>query len=187
MFANLMSGIEVVLPRSDVPWLLSQPDNILNANVVQKEFIASEYTILHEELLKQTTENQVVRRELTRRIATLTAEINDELQASFDDQWGKDTENWKKVNVYDTIAMIVARTTNRIFVGLPLCKLRVCASSLYLRVHAVLTVIGVGRNEDFIINAGMMAQSIPACGTLIRFVPRVLQPYASSIELEDVY
>ena len=123
MFTNFMSGLEVVLPRSDVPWLLSQPDNVLNAHVVQKEFISYEYTILHQELRQQTFENQVVRRELTRQIANLTAEINDELQASFHDHWGDDVENWREVNVYDTIAMIVARTSNRIFVGLPLCKI----------------------------------------------------------------
>jgi hypothetical protein len=48
-------------------------------------------------------------------------DIMDELTASFDETWGLDTEEWKTVPVFENMRTIVARTSNRVFVGLPLC------------------------------------------------------------------
>jgi hypothetical protein len=57
----------------------------------------------------------------------------DELKMGFDETWGFDTEKWKSIGVYKNMMAIVARTSNRIFVGLPLClyfrfscPLRIC-------------------------------------------------------------
>lgn len=49
-------------------------------------------------------------------------DIMEELGSGFDDYWGFDTENWKEACVYENMMKIVARTSNRVIVGLPLCE-----------------------------------------------------------------
>lgn len=48
-------------------------------------------------------------------------DIMDELTTGFDETWGFDTKTWKTIGVFDNMMAIIARTSNRIFVGLPLC------------------------------------------------------------------
>jgi S-formylglutathione hydrolase FrmB len=52
----------------------------------------------------------------------LIEEIEEELAVGVTHYWGKDTESWTEVPVFDTINKVVARASNRIFVGLPLCE-----------------------------------------------------------------
>jgi hypothetical protein len=51
----------------------------------------------------------------------MTDTVNDELRVAVDDIFGTDTESWKSIGLFDAVTKIVARTNNRIFVGLPLC------------------------------------------------------------------
>jgi len=60
-------------------------------------------------------------RKLTRALPELTGVISDEIAAACDDEWGCDTENWREVSVPDTCTQIMARSSNRVFVGKPLC------------------------------------------------------------------
>ncbi|KAG7449769.1 cytochrome P450 [Guyanagaster necrorhizus] len=63
----------------------------------------------------------VVRSALTRNIAACFPVVRDEIEASFKDEI-PEAEDWKKVPAYSSILQIVCRTTNRLFVGLPLCR-----------------------------------------------------------------
>ncbi|PBK86469.1 cytochrome P450 [Armillaria gallica] len=63
----------------------------------------------------------VVRGALTRNIATRFADVQDEIEAAFRDNISM-TEDWVEVPAYETILQIVCRTSNRMFVGLPLCR-----------------------------------------------------------------
>ncbi|PBK90650.1 cytochrome P450 [Armillaria gallica] len=64
---------------------------------------------------------EVVRRTLTRNIASCFADVHDEIKASFKDNIPM-TEDWVEIPAYETILQIVCRATNRMFVGLPLCR-----------------------------------------------------------------
>jgi hypothetical protein len=49
-------------------------------------------------------------------------DIMDELASGFDETWGFDTQAWKEIGVFQNMMRIIARTSNRVMVGLPLCK-----------------------------------------------------------------
>ncbi|KAK0499034.1 cytochrome P450 [Armillaria luteobubalina] len=63
----------------------------------------------------------VVRGALTRNIATCFADVQDEIKAAFKDNIPI-TEDWVEIPAYETILQIVCRASNRMFVGLPLCR-----------------------------------------------------------------
>lgn len=78
--------------------------------------------MLNPEIVRHPVHEDVIRRDLTRQLGSLTMEIMEELGNGFDRYWGFDTENWKEACVYDNMMKIIARTSNRIIVGLPLCE-----------------------------------------------------------------
>ncbi|KAK0229996.1 cytochrome P450 [Armillaria nabsnona] len=64
---------------------------------------------------------EVVRGALTRNIASCFADVQDEIEAAFRDNIPI-TEDWVEIPAYDTILQMVCRVSNRMFVGLPLCR-----------------------------------------------------------------
>ncbi|KAK0460648.1 cytochrome P450 [Desarmillaria tabescens] len=65
----------------------------------------------------------VVRGALTRNIGACFADVQDEIKAAFKDNIPM-TEDWVEIPAYETILQIVCRASNRMFVGLPLCRNR---------------------------------------------------------------
>ncbi|KAH9929231.1 cytochrome P450 [Fomitopsis serialis] len=63
----------------------------------------------------------IVRSNLTRALGGLFPALRDEIDHSFKTAI-PDAEDWTKVNVYGSVMDIVCRTSNRLFVGLPLCR-----------------------------------------------------------------
>ncbi|KAF6749691.1 cytochrome P450 [Ephemerocybe angulata] len=64
---------------------------------------------------------EVVRKQLTRAFSGRFAEIQDEIQESCNTYLPNGPE-WKGLQAHKTLIHIVCRTTNRLFVGLPLCR-----------------------------------------------------------------
>ena len=81
--------------------------------------------------------NEVVRGPLTRNVGTKFAEIHEEIQEAFGDELSSSLGawiqpflvkcsprvEWTSVIVSPMIRRVVARASNRLFVGLPLCAL----------------------------------------------------------------
>ncbi|PBK63969.1 cytochrome P450 [Armillaria solidipes] len=63
----------------------------------------------------------VVRGALTRNIASCFADVQDEIEVAVRDNIPM-TEDWVEIPAYETILQIVCRASNRMFVGLPLCR-----------------------------------------------------------------
>ncbi|SJL14131.1 uncharacterized protein ARMOST_17586 [Armillaria ostoyae] len=99
----------------------------------------------------------VVRSSLTRNIGACFADVQDEIQAAFKDNIPM-TEDWIEVPAYTTILQIVCRASNRMFVGLPLC-----------------------RNRDYIKLNINYTVNVMACAHIIRLFPSILKPIVGSI------
>jgi cytochrome P450 len=80
-------------------------------------------------------------------------DVWDEIGCALDDTWGNDTEDWKEVCLFENMMNVIARVSNRVFVGLPLC-----------------------RDERYLKAMGSFAQDIMTTTILIRFVPKLLTP-----------
>ncbi|KAF5382328.1 hypothetical protein D9757_008447 [Collybiopsis confluens] len=64
----------------------------------------------------------VVRTPLTRNLAAKFDDLRDEIQAAFIDEIPAKESEWTNVPMLFTVMKIVSRTSNRFFVGLPLCR-----------------------------------------------------------------
>lgn len=81
-------------------------------------------------------------------------EIWDEVTCSLDDIFGtEESMGWKEICVFESMMHIIGRLSNRLFVGLPLC-----------------------RNEEYLSGMRDFAQAIVPSSMLLRFVPTFLRP-----------
>ncbi|KAF9237102.1 cytochrome P450 [Melanogaster broomeanus] len=64
----------------------------------------------------------IIRSQLTRNLGVLYPDIRDELVTAFEETLDLKGNEWKSVLAFNTIQQVVCRTSNRIFVGLPLCR-----------------------------------------------------------------
>ncbi|KAJ7589668.1 cytochrome P450 [Mycena floridula] len=95
------------------------PDDQLSANI-NNDGIAIEYT-LGKELNENGYHINVVRGALTKQFGGKFLETREEVITAFEDEIPA-TKNWVKVDLKDTLRRIVSRSSNRLFVGLPLCR-----------------------------------------------------------------
>ena len=93
-----------------------------------------------------------------RRIGDLIMDLWDEIGCAIDDTWGKDTEEWKEIPVFDNMMHIIARASNRVFIGLPLC-----------------------RNEAYLKSMEAFAGDVSMAIILMRFVPKILEPFVGRL------
>ena len=113
----------ILLPASSTEWIINQPDSSLNVLASHIDALQSDYTFADPIVVRQPYHEHVVRTDLTRQLGALTMDIMDELASSFDETWGFDTREWKEIGVFENMMRIIARASNRMIVGLPLCKL----------------------------------------------------------------
>ncbi|EXJ92197.1 hypothetical protein A1O3_00747 [Capronia epimyces CBS 606.96] len=153
-----LDGDVILLPPSTIPWLISQPEQVLSVNGAHKHILQTKYTFPRPEIMDPTVHFDVIKSELTRQVFNVTPEVCDELAAAVDEIWGTDTQHFTEVTLFDSITKIIARTSNRVFVGLPFC-----------------------RDEEYIHNAVGFAEDIALSATLLRLFPGVIRPLVAPI------
>lgn len=89
---------------------------------MQKDSLQTEYSLLDPAMADNPIQEFTIRRDLTRSLGALIPEIMEELQVGVDKYWGCDNEEWKEICPFEDMMKVVSRASNRIFVGLPLCK-----------------------------------------------------------------
>jgi cytochrome P450 len=94
----------------------------------------------------------IIRNQLTKNIGTVFPEVQDEIMQVFDDEIHP-TADWTKVSAVQTLMQIVCRTSNRVFVGLPLC-----------------------RDPDWVALTSEFMIDVVKAGTIITLFPKFLRP-----------
>lgn len=138
---------------SQMKWLLEQPDHVLNQNEVNSEFLHAERTMLHPHVIRDTVHGHIIRREMTKELDCYAEAIVDEIQHSLSLVWGSNHQDWKEVPLYDTMLEVIGRISNRVLVGLPLC-----------------------RNKDYLRSTTTFARSVVITAGLINLLPPCLRP-----------
>ncbi|GJJ07760.1 hypothetical protein Clacol_001965 [Clathrus columnatus] len=133
---------QVIVSRPDqIEELRKAPDDVLSF----KDFV--DQTLFIKYLMGRTiVANEyhigVVRSQLTKNLSVLFDDLREEIQSAFDDIIPQ-TDDWVSIHAYSKIAEIVARASNRIFVGVPICR-----EPEYLKVNIDFTMsISKSRNR----------------------------------------
>ena len=111
----------VVVPISELHWIIDQPNTVLSAQENSRIGLQSDWTLLDPKVVKTQVVPRVVRHKLVRAVANFIEPMMDELKASFDEYWDTDKENWKEIRAFMSMKDIIARVSNRVFAGIPLC------------------------------------------------------------------
>ncbi|KAF2859821.1 putative P450 monooxygenase [Piedraia hortae CBS 480.64] len=143
---------EIVIPNNKLRWLTEQPDHVASVREAHSDTLQGDYAFTTPYLLQTVYHEHVIHKNLARKVDTVIPDIWDELCVSLH-TWGFDTESWKEICVYDNMMDVISRVSNRLFVGLPLC-----------------------RNEDFLKNNSAFAIDVITATALMPFVPRFLHP-----------
>ncbi|KAI8654609.1 hypothetical protein NCS57_01207500 [Fusarium keratoplasticum] len=149
---------EVILPQSSMKWVLSQPDEVLNVTKAFAEVNQVRWSLGHEKIAVDAWQGMLVKSDLNRVLENIVNAMNNELKTVFDEQFGKDTENWREIDLRSTIQIIVAQAASRFTVGLPLCR-----NKDYLKTSLKI-------NDLLILNAGLTGG-----------LPLVLQPIVGTL------
>ncbi|KAL7759464.1 hypothetical protein ACKLNR_009554 [Fusarium oxysporum f. sp. zingiberi] len=150
--------IEVYLPQSQMKGVLNQPDDVLDMEQAFAEVDQVRWSLGHDKYVVDAWQGLVVKYDLNRAIEIIANNMKDELHEVFDEQFGTDTENWKRIDLTKTVKMIVAQAASRFTVGLPLCR-----NKEYLQ-------LALETNDLFIMNAGLTGG-----------LPRILQPITGTL------
>ncbi|OAL24026.1 hypothetical protein AYO20_10771 [Fonsecaea nubica] len=190
-----LDGEVVLLPPSNTSWLIAQPDDVLSVNGAHKHILQTRYTFPKPEIMDPTVHFDVIKSELTRQVFNVTPEVCDELATAVDQIWGSeadpdfeyysDADGWKTVVLFDSLTKIIARISNRVFVGLPLWSIAVFSRRQFTSVVFIVQNANqawpAGRDEEYLKNAIGFAEDIAFSATILRLFPGILRPLVSLI------
>ncbi|KAH9992044.1 cytochrome P450 [Russula vinacea] len=166
--ARFRRWMVLVAGPSSIDDVRRAPDDALCRVILRQESLQSEYTL---DILnpKDRYTADVIRSKLTRDVANTFKEVNEELVMTLDDLIPAREDKWVKVPILETLQQVVCRTTNRVFVGVPLCR-----DHDYLNLN-----IGFAAN---LLKSGMIISLFPK--PLKRIVSRMLSNLPSQIQQE---
>lgn len=167
---NITTGPELILPASQIEWVLQQPDTVLDQEKVNQLFLQAEHTLLHPRIITDSVHIGVIRDEMSKQLGRVTDEVNDEVDFAFRKSWGVNTKEWTEVCIYDSILEIIGRVSLRVLVGLPLCKST-------QKLDGKFTDVNSGRDEKFLKNSMNFARLVVVQAVGLNFIPHVFRPY----------
>jgi hypothetical protein len=103
----LLGDERIVLPPECVDWLVAQPDSLVSNLAAIQDTIQAKYTMLDMQIVLDPTHHDVIRGDLTRKMAGILPDVAEEAALAFDDLWGTNTDEWSDVCVYETVTQLV--------------------------------------------------------------------------------
>ena len=152
-----------VLPPSEIQWIITQPDTVLSAREMHRQELQSDWTFLNENIVMNPIHEHVIRQNMVRNLNDFTDPVMDELRQCLEDYWGNSTE-WHEVTIWDSMLKFFSRTSNRMFVGLPLC-----------------------RNESFLEACRGYASNIIISGIFLKLMPEWIKPVLGYAAIAPTY
>lgn len=144
---------EIAIPRSQMSWMLDQPDDVVSTAEAHYESLNGDYSFVDKIILGDPYHEHVIHRTLARHLTSLVPSIDEQVRLCVDDVYGTDANQWRTVNIWDSLMQLVPRVTHRVLVGRPLCE-----------------------NEEYL--KGMIGFSLSVTRDLVTFpmIPTILKP-----------
>ncbi|KAI2733058.1 hypothetical protein CBS147332_73 [Penicillium roqueforti] len=143
----------VVLPQSQIRWLLEQSDEVISADEANNDSLYARYNFLGNAHPQDPFNNRAIGRNLIRALGELTPGMQEEVQDSIDREFGLDTQKWKSLNIWDMWLGLIPQITNRMVLGKDL-----------------------GRNSKLLSSMVGFTESVLRNVFLLDFLPRSLHP-----------
>lgn len=119
--STLGSPAEIVIPRSQMQWMLDLPDTVLSTSAAHYDLLAGQYGFVEPIILQDPYHEHVIHRNLARNLNSLIPDLSDEICRNVDELFGMQHE-WRSFNLLDFFMKLILKTTNHMLVGEPLCQ-----------------------------------------------------------------
>ncbi|KAK8188398.1 cytochrome P450 [Phyllosticta capitalensis] len=113
---------ELVLPRSQLTWLVSQPDSVISTAAAHYKHLDGDYAFHDRSVLGDAYHEHVVHKSLLRNVNAMLPDLWDEIGIILDEKLGDEPAAWRDVNIFDILFQFFPRITSMVFVGRPLCR-----------------------------------------------------------------
>ncbi|CAG7854381.1 Ent-kaurene oxidase; AltName: Full=Cytochrome P450 503A1; AltName: Full=Cytochrome P450-4 [Serendipita indica DSM 11827] len=97
------------------------PDSVLSTDSAMEEAIQLTHT-LGTEIIENDYQLSVIRNYMTRHLHTIFPDVHDEIKYTFENDPILNSDEWKELPAFDWILQVVAKASNRVLVGVPLCR-----------------------------------------------------------------
>ncbi|KAL7273858.1 hypothetical protein RUND412_003256 [Rhizina undulata] len=130
----------------------SCPENILSFQTATRMSTVAEYT------MNKYAEDDwmlypIILKSLTNQLSAILSDVTEEATLAFNENL-KVGDDWTKVKIWDVMLQVISQTTNRMFVGLPLC-----------------------RNKEYLDICIRYATKASKTGRTLDITPRILRPF----------
>ncbi|PWY94780.1 cytochrome P450 [Aspergillus sclerotioniger CBS 115572] len=113
---------DLILPESSTEWTTAQPDSVLSVSQAFLQANLSTYSLGHSRYWGDPWQFALVKTQLNNMMNSLIPAVDDELHHIVPLVLGTDTSSWKEIHLDEAVRMIVAGSSSRFTVGLPLCR-----------------------------------------------------------------
>ncbi|KAF9535150.1 cytochrome P450 [Crepidotus variabilis] len=117
---SVLEWIVVATQPTHIEEICKAPENVLSGMIAIEDSLQTRYT-LGPHIAENPYHIPVIRTQLTRSLPLLVPEVHAELIEAFEENIPRTTE-WIKLKALDSVLKVVSRASNRVFVGVPLCK-----------------------------------------------------------------
>ncbi|KAF7360639.1 hypothetical protein MVEN_00795600 [Mycena venus] len=119
--ARLFCWDYLAIGKQRVLELANAPEHVLSVDHGIEDAFQSDYTLGRESCIRPY-HIEVIRGAMTRNLGRCFPRIRDEIIHAFDDVLELHNEEWKLVQIMPAALKVVARTSSRLFLDLPLCR-----------------------------------------------------------------
>lgn len=123
--STLLDGTFIALPLRNIKWLSTLPEGIASFYNAQQDRLALSFTVPAATLTDPAATKLLVKI-MTRRSKSTVPDLCDEVRHACQENSCKGSD-WQSLCLYPELLRISAATTNRMAVGLPLCKYEIIA------------------------------------------------------------
>lgn len=156
---------QVMVAQENLGWLIQQPDDVLAARPPQVGRFAIPYLAPALDFNHDMFMMDVIRKDLTRSLGKLQPDVFHDMHKSVDGLFGLDDQQWREVPLFATMQKIIFKSTNRVFVGLPLCH-----------------------NEAFLNSSAAFAQWLGAGAVVVgQLMPSIFKPFFGYLIAVPIY
>ncbi|KAL4805337.1 cytochrome P450 [Aspergillus unguis] len=113
-------GTSIILPNKYLPWLVSQPEHVLNFNEWVSDTFQARWTLGHTRYVNDLSITHIQRVAIRVTSNSGIPAFQQELEAAMARALG-DCQGWREIDPVHTCKMILLQATSRYIVGEPLC------------------------------------------------------------------
>jgi hypothetical protein len=96
---------EVSIPKSQMQWMLDQPDHVLSTSAAHYDTLNGDYAFVSKAILKDAYHERVIHKHLARNLNAIIPEIVDEISIGVGEVCGVDTEQFRKIDLMEDFFM----------------------------------------------------------------------------------